>query len=85
MKLAKRLVLLFACQSQRSSEFLAAILGLQLSEREAISEDAWLASPGFQNARGDDLWTFATLTRWYRGLDPEGNTLKRSASCILGP
>ena len=94
MNLAKRLVRLLAVPLA-ALLVLGAILGLQLPNRGATSEDAWLASVERQTAAGVNLWSpqswpSADPGRARHGLSQvlessgsAGNTLKRSAACIL--
>ena len=95
MNLAKRLVLLLAVPLA-ALLVLGAILDLQLRNRGATSEDAWLASPERQTAAGVNLWSPQSwpstdpgrlrhgFSQVLESSGPAGNTLKRSASCILG-
>jgi len=94
MNLAKRLMRLLAVPLA-ALLVLGAILDLQLRNRGATSEDAWLASPERQTAPGVNLWSpqswpSADPGRLRHGFSqvlessgPAGNTLERSASCIL--
>lgn len=70
-------------------------LDLQLRNRGATSEDAWLASSERQSTAGVNLWDPRSrpsadpgrvrqgLSQGLESAGPAGNTLKRSASCIF--
>ena len=94
MNLANRLVLLLAVPLA-GLQVLGAILNLQLRNRGATAEHAWLGSPERHTAAGVNLWSpqswpSADTGRLRHGFSqvlessgPAGNTLERSASCTL--